>query len=193
LVLAIRQGHPGATAALFDRHAAHVQRVLARILGVDHELADLLQDVFVAALEGIDELREPSQLRGWLTRIAVFVARGCIRKRVRRRWLRFFDDVPEIAGPPPADEARDALAGAYRVLSKLPPDLRIPFSLRFIDQMELTEVAAACDVSLATIKRRLSAAQKAFLAHAKSEPAVLEALDEGDRLALGASAEGAER
>ena len=183
LVAAIRVGHPGAKATLFDRHADHVQRVLVRILGVDQELPDLLHDVFIAALEGIDDLREPAQLRAWLTRIAVFVARGCIRRRVRRRWLRFVDEVPEVPAAAAPEAERAALAATYRVLSKMPTDERIPFALRHIDQMELTEVAAACDVSLATIKRRLSAAHKTFVKLSRDEPTIREAIAEGDRFA----------
>jgi RNA polymerase sigma-70 factor (ECF subfamily) len=56
----------------------------------------------------------------------------------------------------------------------LPADERIPFALRFIDGMELTEVARACTVSLATIKRRLSRAEQRFTAFAALEPALAE-------------------
>jgi RNA polymerase sigma-70 factor, ECF subfamily len=40
--------------------------------------------------------------------------------------------------------------------------------------MELTEVAASCGVSLATIKRRLSRAQQSFTSGARREPALAE-------------------
>ena len=39
LVAALRRGEPGAPAALYDRHAAYLRRVLARVLGVDDERA----------------------------------------------------------------------------------------------------------------------------------------------------------
>jgi RNA polymerase sigma-70 factor (ECF subfamily) len=45
--------------------------------------------------------------------------------------------------------------------------------------MELTEVAASCGVSLATIKRRLARAQASFVGAAAREPALLEWLNAG--------------
>src|SRR5580700_2214071 len=66
LVHAFRRGDPGARAALYDRHADHVERVLVRVLGADRELADLHHDVFVRALGSLHKLVDPAALRGWL-------------------------------------------------------------------------------------------------------------------------------
>lgn len=178
LVTALRAGHPEAARALFERHGTHVRRVLARVLGPDGELLDLVQDVFVAALESIDRIEDPAALRGWLTRTAVFIARGRIRRRARWRFLRFvpFDELPEVEAPAPSSEASQTLRATYSVLDKLPRDERIAFALRYVDGMELTEVAAACAVSVATIKRRLSRARDRFLTAAQDNPVLCEHL-----------------
>jgi RNA polymerase sigma-70 factor (ECF subfamily) len=52
--------------------------------------------------------------------------------------------------------------------------------LRFIDGMELVEVADACSVSLATIKRRLARAQKRFSAMARTYPELDEWVSGGE-------------
>jgi RNA polymerase sigma-70 factor, ECF subfamily len=181
LVTAIRAGHPGATTALFDRYGAHVRSVLARLIGLDTELADLLHDVFVAALDQIDQLKDASVLKGWLTTIAVFTARGTIRKRARWRWLRIVDEPPDVPVTGPSHVAREAVRRLYAVLDRLSPDDRIAFALRFVQGMELTEVAAACDVSLATIKRRLAKAEVRFVELARGEPALVEWMEGGTR------------
>jgi RNA polymerase sigma-70 factor (ECF subfamily) len=67
------------------------------------------------------------------------------------------------------------------VLGRLPVDDRIAFSLRFIEGLELTEVARACGVSLNTIKRRLDRAERRFVALAAREPSLREWLDQGAR------------
>jgi RNA polymerase sigma-70 factor, ECF subfamily len=174
LVRALKVGHPGAPAALFDRHAAHVQRILLNVMGVDQELADLLHEVFARALAGVSKLKDHRRLGSWLTSIAINTARGCIRARTRRRWLRFWvreqQTRPAVEGVSP--EVRQALRATYLVLERLPADLRIPFALRFVQGMELSDVAAACGVSLATIKRRLNRAEKRFIALARSQPAL---------------------
>jgi RNA polymerase sigma-70 factor, ECF subfamily len=181
LVAAMRSGHPGATTTLFDRYGGHVRSVLARLIGVDSELADLLHDVFIAALDRIDQLNDPAQLKAWLTSIAVFTARGTIRKRARWRWLRIVDEPPEVPVSAPSHVAREALRRLYVVLDRLAPDDRIAFALRFVQGMELTEVAAACGCSLATIKRRLAKAETRFLELARKEPALVEWMEGGSR------------
>lgn len=181
LVAALRAGNPAAPAALFDRHAAHLQRVLVRTLGLDPELPDLLHEVFLRALQEIGGLREGSSLKGWLTSIAVFTAREHIRRRSRRRWLRYlpWDELPDLEAPQAAPEVSEALRSTYAVLDELPADERIAFALRYVDQMELTEVAQGCRVSLATIKRRLARAEKRFVAIARRFPALEGWLEEG--------------
>lgn len=173
----------GAAAELFRRYAPHVQRVLARTLGIDPELADLVHEVFVQALQSIDRVEEGDRLKAWLTSVAVYTARGRIRSRKRQRWLGFFDPhrMPDSPAPGMDTEAREALRATYRVLDQLSSDLSIPFALRVIDGMELTEVASACDVSLATIKRRLAKAERLFLKLAQREPALAPWLKEGSR------------
>lgn len=189
LVLSLRARHPDAGTQLFDRYAPHVRRVLVRVMGPDAEILDLVHDVFVTALESVSRLIDPKALRAWLTQVAVFTARARIRRRVRGRILRFlpFSELPEQELPPADFEASEAMQAVYRVLDALDTDQRIAFALRFVAGMELTEVAASCGVSLATIKRRLARAQISFASLAQKEPALAEWLKVG---AVGPSAEG---
>lgn len=180
LVASLRSGHPGAPAALYDRYAKHVQRVLMRVLGPDQELEDVLHEVFAQALSDVGRIEDPARLEGWLTSVSVFTARGVIRYRRRRRWLRFFapEDVPERTTVDPHG-AREALARTYALLDRLPSNERIAFALRFVDEMELVDVADACDVSLATIKRRLHKARRRFDLLAGRDPVLREWLEAG--------------
>jgi RNA polymerase sigma-70 factor (ECF subfamily) len=183
LVDAFRRGDPGARAAFYDRYADHVHRVLYRLLGFDRDLADLHHDVFVRALGSLPRLSDPSALKGWLTMIAVHVAHSAITRRRRKSWLWFLpgDELPEVDAATASGEVLDALRATYAVLDTLPVDERIAFALRFIDGMELTEVAAACDTSLATIKRRLARASDRFAAEARKHPVLESWLEGGTR------------
>jgi RNA polymerase sigma-70 factor (ECF subfamily) len=149
------------------------------------EIADLIQETFIEGFDSIDTLRDCEALAAWMRQIAVNTARSCIRKRQRMRWLNVLGlvDVVEpvaVVAPP---EARQAIAEIYRVLGELAPDLRVAFSLRYIEGLELTDVAAACDVSLATIKRRLATAETSFRKHAARGGKLDEWLEQGRRLA----------
>jgi RNA polymerase sigma-70 factor (ECF subfamily) len=182
LVTALRAKRADAGKTLFKRYGKDVERVLFRVLGPDVDQADLLHDVFVAALTSIDQVRDPNALRGWLTGIAVRKARKCIVKRRRWRIIQFFapTDMPEAEARVTPTEVSEALRCTYEVLNKLPPDERLAFALRHIDGMELTVVAAACGVSLATIKRRLTRAQKTFVALASKHAVLAEWLERGE-------------
>ncbi len=163
---------------LYDRYAPHVQRVLARVVGMDAALPALLQEVFIEAFSHIHSIKNAARLKAWITSIAVFTARGRLRKRTRRLSLWFSDTaLTEIPIEGPDHEIREALACAYRVMDKLPVNERVAFALRFMEGMELTEVAEVCHVSLATIKRRLSSARKRFLSLAGQQQALLEWLE----------------
>ncbi len=183
LVIALKQNHPGAMEALYDRYAPLVQRMLLRVMGVDHNLSDMLQEVFIEAFSNIRSIKNGSRLQAWITSIAIFTARGRIRRRSRRRvfWVADAGDVPDIPTAGCDPEEREALYAAYRVLDTMPSDERIAFSLRFIEGMELEEAAAVCRVSLSTIKRRLTRAQGRFVAIAKRQPQLSSWIVEGDR------------
>ena len=182
----MRDGHPGAAAAFYDRHAAHVHRTLRSVLGADDDIPDMLQEVFLRALNRIDKLRDFDRVQGWLGTIAIFVARAHIRTRARRSWLRVFS--PERTQPshldPPSSEARRALREIYAVLDSIPVDERLVFALRYIEGMTLPNGAMACGTSLATLKRRLARAEKRFLAAARQRPELERWLQEGTRWSL---------
>jgi RNA polymerase sigma-70 factor, ECF subfamily len=171
LLQGLQNHEPGAQAAFFDTYERDVRKVLVRILGTTPDVADALQDTFLRAFKSAMQIKDALALRGWLLRVAVSVAIDHLRRRQRSRWLVFSTeacvDVP-VEGV--TAELRAALRDTYRVLDKLPNEERIAFALRHIDEMELAEVADACNVSLATIKRRLSRAELRFRTLAKRQP-----------------------
>lgn len=178
----LKAGARQASWVLVDRHGGHIRRVLVNVLGPDADVPELLQEVFVRALNGVSGLRDDARLKAWLTRIAVFVAREHIRARVRqRRLLRSLPDELEISENIASEELREAVARTYAVLSLLSLDQRIVFALRYVQGLELSELAEACGVSLATVKRRLARAETRFIRLASREPALRPWLEEGRR------------
>ena len=159
-----------AAALLFDRHGEVMRRVLHRILGPSDDVDDARQEALLRTLDRLDRVESGAELRGFACGVAAFVAREHLRKRARRRWLRFFapEDVPEPEAE--SGEDREAVRAVYRILDELDADDRVAFCLRIIDGMELEEVAGACGVSLATAKRRVAHARERFLVHARRQP-----------------------
>ena len=186
MVQALRSGHPGAAAAFYDQHSAHVYRILRSTMESESDVPDLLQEVFIRALDNIGDLAEPDLVRGWLTSIAVFTARAHIRRATRRSLLRVFS--PERTRPmeldPPSSDARFALREIYQVLDAMLADKRMAFVLRIVDGMTLPDAALACRTSLATFKRRLAHAEKQFLEAVAKRPALKQCLEDGTRWKL---------
>jgi RNA polymerase sigma-70 factor (ECF subfamily) len=69
----------------------------------------------------------------------------------------------------------------YLVLNELPADERIAFALRFIDGMELVELAEACCTSVATVRRRLRRAEERFVRKARRYPVLSARIEGGSR------------
>ena len=67
------------------------------------------------------------------------------------------------------------------LLDRLPVEERVAFTLRYIEEMSLEEVAEASGVSLATVKRKLSRAEARFLAAARADATLRTWLERGDR------------
>lgn len=173
LVAGLRAGETWAMPALVERYGRHVQRVLTRVLGThDSEHADVFQEVISSAWEGIGQLKDPGALKAWLTRITVFTARNALRSRGRRRWISFFENVPEIEAGWAGPELREAARAVYQIFDRIPVDERIPFALRMLDDLDLEATADACGMSLATVRRRLARAQRRFFKLARQYEAL---------------------
>jgi RNA polymerase sigma-70 factor (ECF subfamily) len=185
LVAGLRAGEPWARAALFDRYAPHVERILRRVLGheLHVEMADLVQDAFVQALSSIDSLRDAEALLAWMQTIAARTAYRAIRTRKARRWLRFWEpsEVPEVIVDGIDPGVLEAHRRTYAILERMPADERVMFALRYVDGMELERIAATCEVSLATVKRRLGRAEERFARAAERDEVLRPWLREGGR------------
>jgi RNA polymerase sigma-70 factor (ECF subfamily) len=62
------------------------------------------------------------------------------------------DVVPKVSDP----AVRERVDVVYEALDAIAPQLRIPWTLHVIEGQTLPEVAAICEVSLATVKRRIA-------------------------------------
>jgi len=163
LVLAARAGDRRAEEQIYRRHVRYLGGLLNRLLGNCVEAEDALQETFVIALDRFSELRDPAALRGWLAQIAVSQARRRFRRAKLLRALGFHptgdDAVLDLVAAPHAPAAAHAeVATLVQLVSRLGADERIAWLLRHVSGESLEDVAAHCDCSLATAKRRIAVA-----------------------------------
>lgn len=154
------RGEPVTLEALFSRYSRYVAGLAARLLGSgDSELDDVVQDVFWLACRRIDKIPDLIQARGWLATVTTRVVR---RKLLRRRFRALFHAGPASVDLPARGataEEHAVLRRLYEVLEELPTHQRLAWSLRHLEGEPLDNVAAMCGCSLATAKRRVSAAK----------------------------------
>ncbi|WP_433937398.1 RNA polymerase sigma factor [Sorangium cellulosum] len=185
LLRRLQRGDPWAKAVLFERYGALVERIARRILGTERHttFADVVHDAFVSAYASVHQVSEAAALTSWMRSVAVHAACKSIRHHKARSWLRFLspEDIPEPPARGADAEVREAHDRTYRLLESFPLDERVAFAMRYIEGMELTEAAAACGVSLATIKRRISRAEARFVSAAQRDPVLATWIEEGAR------------
>ena len=180
LVDALKEGHVDAAATFYDRYAIHVRKVIVRIMGMDQDLPDLINEVFYQALRAIDTIEDGSRLQAWITRVAIHVVRGCIRKRQRKKWLLFSPErEPQTAGMEAgaSDESLEMVRWVRDVLDRMPADEQIVFALRYFEEMKIIELAEACGISRSSAKRRLIRSERRFKKIAEKYPALKKRLD----------------
>ena len=175
LVAGVRAGNALAMAALYDRYVSDVRRILLHTLGPRLDLDDLVQDVFINVLSSVRSLRDATALRSWLFQVTVRTARKHLRGSSRRWWLKLWPEGDELDTQPAAmleENASDAVQATFRILRSMQAEDRLVFSLRYVSGLDLAEMCEVCEMSLSTLKRRLSRAEERFHAEAEKDEAL---------------------
>lgn len=156
LVQAARGGDREAFARLFARHAPMIHGIGLCRVGPS-EARDLVQDVFVAALEAIGDLREPEAFGAWLARIARNRATDLAKARKR--------DAPEERADEAAATGADGATRteALRILAlvqTLPEAYQETLVLRLVEGMTGPEIAAQVGLTPESVRVNLHRGMK---------------------------------
>lgn len=174
LARALLARDPRAARAAWEIYSPMVIGYFHRFLGLDQYRQDLCQEVFLRVFRRIGELRQPAALRGFVVSICLGVARNEHRRQRVRRWMHLTSsgDLPDIPGAPLDPEAREATSRLYGVLSKVSAEDRSLFIARYVEEMEIAEIAVVHGLSFGTAKRRLARATRRISARLEREPAL---------------------
>jgi RNA polymerase sigma factor (sigma-70 family) len=127
---------------------------------------DLAQETFVAAWKQLSELREPSQLRGWLCGITRFLVGKQLRRQSREpiHAAEPVEAMHELSAPDPSPSAQavshEEEAILWRALERIPDAYREPLILFYREQQSVERVAAELELSEDAVKQRLSRGRK---------------------------------
>jgi RNA polymerase sigma-70 factor, ECF subfamily len=151
---------------LFRGHIGRMHRQAARILGADDpDVEDVVQQAFLAALDGAAKFDGRSSVATWLFGITTRRALDAARARWRRRrWSRIINyGVQSVGlGSPslPPDEGHQMRSEAESMLAELSPELRLVFVLHDVEGYTFAEIAGMTGLGISSLHGRLMSARK---------------------------------
>ena len=145
--------------AAFDQWSARVNGFVLARCGDEALAADVTSDVFVAAARAIGGDRPEQVTLPWLLATA---RRRLIDQwrlqRTRRKTLASLVAQPSFdAAPPDVDRER-----VRRALDSLPPPQQAALTMRYLDELSVSEVADALDLSYRAAESLLARARRSF-------------------------------
>jgi RNA polymerase sigma-70 factor (ECF subfamily) len=151
LIEAINRGDQSASAALYERYSDWVYRLAWRFTGDREPALDVLQETFVYLLAKAPRLSLTSKMTTFLYPVVKNLAIAA-----RRKQRRYASDEAVILSLPEREVQRGASrAELAAALSALPEAQREALLMRFVDDMEIREIAAALGISEGTVNSRL--------------------------------------
>jgi RNA polymerase sigma-70 factor (ECF subfamily) len=167
-------GDEAAMRALWSRHAPHIDVVVRRLVGGDHDLAaDVAQEVWIQIFRALPTYRGDSQFGTWAHRIAVNRTLNALRQRRRLASLEASDIDEESAAVEPDEERRFLAASIEAATAQLSPGARAVFVMHDVEGFTHEEIAASLGITAGGSKSQLFKARaklRRLLAHLIDAP-----------------------
>ncbi len=180
LIAACIRGEASAQRTLFKREYQRVFRTVARLMGSNRDVDDLVQETFVSVFRALGSFRGEAKLSTWIDRIAVRAVFHHLRAKKRTVSL---DAVGELedsaAGVEGKAHAREGLRRLYAVLAELTPDARAAYALYAIDGRTIPEVAALTGTTKIAAKLRIWRARREVYQRAEADPILADLVQAG--------------
>ena len=175
LIQRAKSGDEAAFTALVEAYSKRIFNIGLRMLGSREDAADMTQDALLKIYRYLDSFRGDAAFSTWVYRISVNCCRDYLRIAYRSRELPFSDfaedddngsafEVADRSAIPEdvylSGEGRDYLIA---LISQLAPKYRIIVVLREICGLSYQEIADTVDISIGTVKSRLSRARMALV------------------------------
>jgi len=166
--LLINRALAGERAAFGDLALRYQDRLFSSMLGVTgsaEEAEDVVQDALVRAFLKLDTFQQNSQFFTWLYRIAFNVALSRHRKKRSRISI---DQNRETTGLEPVDDSelpdepmlrRERVDMVRRALAQLTEQHRAILILREMDECSYEDIAEILNISIGTVRSRISRAR----------------------------------
>lgn len=174
LVERCQLGDSNAFDELVRRYQRYVFNLIYQHLGSTDDLEDIAQEVFIRIFKFIKHFRREASLESWIYKIVLNYCRTYAKRR--KSWLRLFyentfkghddndfeiiDSIPDPnANPANNIEQIETTSNIKSAIDNLPDIYREILIMRELNQLSYEEIAKILNISIGTVKSRISRAR----------------------------------
>jgi RNA polymerase sigma-70 factor, ECF subfamily len=168
LIEAALKGESAAFGVLVDRYQDRLHACVVGVVSNVDEAEDVVQEAFIQAYLKLDTFQQSSQFFTWLYRIAFNYA---LSTRRRHRKKISLDQAREESGTEPMAKSdgpdanliqRENVLQLRSALNELSDDHRAILTLREMEDISYEDIATILEISIGTVRSRLSRARAAL-------------------------------
>ena len=172
LVSEAQQGKEQAFSELMGRYKERAIRMVYTHVGNYEDAKDVSQEAFVKTYRALARFESRAKFSTWFYRILMNAANDFLRKRRLMNFLiwkeneameNFFENVADTRiSPDKSLQSRELGERMSRAVQKLPEKQRWIFTLRFLENLTLEQIAETSGLALGTVKASLHFAVQKF-------------------------------
>jgi len=173
LVEKVQRGDKKAFDLLVIRYQHKVMHLVSRYVKSSGDVADVTQEAFIKAYRALASFRGDSAFYTWLYRIAVNTAKNYLVSQGRKPPGSDIDAqeadyyvggeaLQDNSTPERALLSNEIETTLFRIVDKLPEDLRMAITLREMEGLSYEEIAAVMDCPVGTVRSRIFRAREAI-------------------------------
>jgi len=163
LILRFKEGDLSAFEEIVRKNEDRIFNLCCYMLRDTQDAQDAAQDTFIKTYQGLKDFRPEATLSTWVYRIAI---NTCLdhKKKSRHELLHgeTADEELQSSELSPEDKynSRKTAEAIQTALQQLPEKLRSAIVLREIEGLSYEEIALVLDISVGTVKSRISRARE---------------------------------
>ena len=173
LVEKVQRGDKNAFNLLVVRYQHKVMHLVSRYVKSSGDVADVTQEAFIKAYRALPSFRGDSAFYTWLYRIAVNTAKNYLVSQGRKppgsdidaQEADYYDGgeaLHDNSTPERALLSNEIETTLFRIVDKLPEDLRMAITLREMEGLSYEEIAVVMDCPVGTVRSRIFRAREAI-------------------------------